>query len=373
MKNPFNPSFGIQPTVLLDRENLKNKLVADIKAMNTPYRTTLIYGNRGVGKTVFMNAVGKQVADDEDWITLHLIIGDNMVGRLTEMIYQQSTSKIKKIFGQLDNISVGLTGLNFKFNLADKQTSNYQYVLSQMLKVLKEHNQKVLVMIDEAQNVAGMVELASVYQVMISEDLPISIIMTGLPKNVQELQNNHVLTFLLRSGRVDLSPLNYFDIKNQYQTALQKKDPDISSTVVRKAALLSDGYAYAFQLLGYLLWNSADEHITMATLKSVLPMYQTQLSRNAYSKMLEELSPMDQRFIIAMAKAPDYPVTTSYIGKVLNKKPGYIGMYRRRLLDSQVISTAGRGKIKFALPLFKEFLINDGQYLVEFMDENEDM
>lgn len=369
MKNPFNPSFGIQPTVLLDRENLKNKLVADIKEMDTPYRTTLIYGNRGVGKTVFMNSVGQQIASDPDWITLHLIIGDNMVGRLTEMIYQQSTSKIKKILGQLDDISVGLAGLNLKFNLADKQTANYQYVLSRMLKVLKEHHQKVLVMIDEAQDVAGMVELASVYQVMISENLPISIIMTGLPKSVQELQNNHVLTFLLRSGRVNLSPLNYYDIKSQYQEALQKRDPDISPAVVREAALLSDGYAYAFQLLGYLLWNSPDKHITMETLRNVMPTYQAQLSRNAYSKMLEELSTMDQRFIIAMAKAPDYPVSTSYLGQVLGKKPGYIGMYRRRLLDSQVIATAGHGKIKFALPLFKQFLIDDGQYLVEFADE----
>lgn len=46
-----------------------------------------------------------------------------------------------------------------------------------MLKILEKNNQKVLVMIDEAQEVTGMVELASVYQVMISEGLPISIIM----------------------------------------------------------------------------------------------------------------------------------------------------------------------------------------------------
>ena len=38
-----------------------------------------------------------------------------------------------------------------------------------MLKILDKNNQKVLVMIDEAQEVTGMVELASVYQVMISE------------------------------------------------------------------------------------------------------------------------------------------------------------------------------------------------------------
>lgn len=124
-----------------------------------------------------------------------------------------------------------------------------------MLKILDKNNQKVLVMIDEAQEVTGMVELASVYQVMISEGLPISIIMTGLPKNVQELQNNHVLTFLLRSGRISLSPLNYYDIRAQYQQALKVRDPEISPEVVRRAALLSDGYAYAFQLLGYLYGN----------------------------------------------------------------------------------------------------------------------
>ena len=96
MRNPFNPSFGIQPTVLLDREEVQSKLVKDIKALDTPYRTTLIYGNRGVGKTVFMNSVGKQIDQDPTWITIHLIIGENMVGRLAEMIYQQSTNKIKK-------------------------------------------------------------------------------------------------------------------------------------------------------------------------------------------------------------------------------------------------------------------------------------
>lgn len=155
MKNPFNPSFGIQPTVLLDREEVQSKLVKDIKALDTPYRTTLIYGNRGVGKTVFMNSVGKQIDQDPTWITIHLIIGDNMVGRLAEMIYQQSTNKIKKVFDQLSDINFEIGGLGLKFTLNDKQTSNFQLVLKKMLKILDKNNQKVLVMIDEAQEVTG--------------------------------------------------------------------------------------------------------------------------------------------------------------------------------------------------------------------------
>lgn len=365
MNNPFNPSFGMQPTVLLDRERTLATLVDDIKAMNTPYRTTLVYGVRGVGKTVFMNAVGKHLAEDPHWLAIHLIIGDNMVSRLTELIYQQTTSRVQKLFNGIAGVNISIGGVGVKFDLSNGQTSNYQYLLMQMLQILKQEGQHVLVMIDEAQDTPGMVELASVYQVMISQDLPISIIMTGLPKNVQELQNNHVLTFLLRSGRVDLSPLNYFDIRAQYQRTLSKRDPQISPEVVRRVALLADGYAYAFQLLGFLLWRTPNEHITEQTVDDVLPEYQAQLSRNAYSKMLEELSMVDQQFVIAMAKAPEYPVSTTYLGKVLAKKPGYIGVYRRRLIDSQIITTAGFGKIKFALPLFKEFLLQDGQYLVD--------
>ena len=199
---------------------------------------------------------------------------------------------------------------------------------------------------------------------MISEEMPISIIMTGLPKNVQELQNNHVLTFLLRSGRIELSPLSFYDIRAQYLRAFKKRDKDISPEVIRQMALLADGYAYAFQLLGYLLWQVPDQHITQQTIDDILPEYQAQLSRNAYSKMFEELSSVDQQFVITMALAKEYPVSTTYLGNQLKKKPGYIGMYRRRLIDSQIIMPAGYGKVKFSLPLFRKFVIDDGQYLI---------
>ncbi len=141
---------------------------------------------------------------------------------------------------------------------------------------------------------------------------------------------------------------------------MKVRDPEISPAVVRRAALLSDGYAYAFQLLVYLLWESPDKHITMKTIDSIQTEYQAQLSRNAYSKMLEELSIMDQQFVITMAKASEYPVSTSYLRTKLKRKPGYIGM------DSQLITPAGYGKLKFTLPLFKQFLLDDGQYLVNY-------
>lgn len=362
--NPFNPSFGTQPMVKLARQEKLNTLVQDIKSVNTPYRTTLIYGTRGVGKTVFMNSVGQEIEKDSDWITIHLIIGDHMVEQLIELLYQKTTSKLKKLFKKLVGINLTIKGVNVSYRQQVIPGNNYQYILRKMLTILNQHHRHVLVLIDEAQPVHGLIELASVYPVLMGENLPISIIMTGLPKNVQELQNHKVLTFLLRSGRVNLSPLNYYDIRAKYQTEFVKRDSNIDPETLREMAQLADGYAYAFQLLGYLLWRSPDEHITTATIERILPEYQAQLSRNAYSKMLEELSPMDQQFVIAIANSNEYPVSTAYLGKALHKKPGYIGMYRRRLIESQVVESAGFGKLKFALPLFREFIQQDGQYLI---------
>lgn len=68
--------------MLLDCQATFDQLVSDIKRLDTSYRTTLIYGTRGVGKTIFMNVVGRKVSSDSQWISIHLPIGDEMLGRL---------------------------------------------------------------------------------------------------------------------------------------------------------------------------------------------------------------------------------------------------------------------------------------------------
>ena len=47
--------------------------------------------------------------------------------------------------------------------------------------------------------------------------------MTGLPNKLSELQNDDVLTFLLRSARMQLSSLDLLSIKHSYQDTFAKK------------------------------------------------------------------------------------------------------------------------------------------------------
>ena len=56
--------------------------------------------------------------------------------------------------------------------------------------------------------------------------------MTGLPNKLSELQNDDVLTFLLRSARMQLSSLDLLSIKHSYQDTFAKKGIAISDDVL---------------------------------------------------------------------------------------------------------------------------------------------
>lgn len=65
----------------------------------------------------------------------------------------------------------------------------------------------------------------------------------------------------------------------------------------------SGGYAYAFQLMGWLVWKNTADKITEKEVESVLDEYKMLLFRNAYIKISETFSQMDRLFVITMAKS----------------------------------------------------------------------
>ena len=75
--------------------------------------------------------------------------------------------------------------------------------------------------------------------------------MTGLPSRISEVQNDDTLTFLLRSNRVYLSPLDEKSVANSYEKAFTRGKREIDYVVLDKLSQAVKGYAYAFQTLGY--------------------------------------------------------------------------------------------------------------------------
>ncbi len=359
MNNPFNPSFGKVPNIFLDRAHAVTKLSTELQDPNSPYQTTLIYGVRGVGKTSLLTDIGNKMSAKKNWLVVNLTTNYNVLQTLIDSICQKSSPEIKRLLDKIEGIKLSAFGIQFEYHPQELTETNYQILLENILDKLQTKNISLLVTIDEVDPTPEIKNFISLYQLLIRENYRISLIMTGLPNKLSELQNDDVLTFLLRSARMELPSLDLLSIKHSYQDTFAKKGITISDDVLVAMVKKTKGYAYSFQLLGYLLWEIADKKITFATLEQVQGEYLATLGRNVYYKVLQELSPVDHSFVIAMAKAPTQVVTTAYLQEKLGKPKNYLSMYRKRLLDAQLIKSPARGMLEFTLPYFKEYVLEN--------------
>ena len=74
-RNPFHPTFGRSPAVIGGRDvELDSFELALAEGPGNPWRTALISGTRGIGKTVLLNEF-EAAANQLGWIVLRAHIG----------------------------------------------------------------------------------------------------------------------------------------------------------------------------------------------------------------------------------------------------------------------------------------------------------
>ncbi len=149
-------------------------------------------------------------------------------------------------------------------------------------------------------------------------------------------------------------------MKYSYLSAFTRDNRKIDDNILSKMVRMTAGYAYAFQLLGYLVWNTDDKIITENTLESILLGYKGMLFRNVYVKVYSSLLSKDREFVQAMVESDKEKVPIKDIMTKMDKPKNYISIYRRRLIDDQVIFSKERGYVEFTLPYFADFVAEFG-------------
>ncbi|GEA99597.1 hypothetical protein LBR02_21620 [Levilactobacillus brevis] len=88
----------------------------------------------------------------------------------------------------------------------------------------------------------------------------------------------------------------------------------------------------------------------------ILDYYISDLYRNVYYKVYHEMTEKERQFVQAMVKVGHPKVKAQEIGHQMGQKPGYISVYRRKLIDDQIIMPASYGYVQFMLPFFDRFV-----------------
>ena len=356
MKNPFMPGFDRIPNMLLDQQNTLQNYLFHLNIGDAKYQTSLVYGVRGSGKTVFLLNVQRNYEKEKNHYFVRLNLGQgNLLFQLLSSLQQISGIDWKEVLKSIQGINVLGNGLSFQAT-EDAGIINYSEVLKQILTKLKKREISILVGIDEIEISDDVRAFASVYQTLIGDDLDVSLIMTGLPSRISDLQHEKTLTFLLRSNRIYLKPLDKTSIEDNFSSAFEKGHKSISPAVMRRLVEGVGGYAYAFQTIGYYAWEQSGDEITNQVANEVIDLAKSDLYQNSYEKLYTEISDTDRKFLDIMADYPEDTVPISNIVDALNKSKNYVSVYRTRLLDDQLIYAPDRGYVKFTLPFFDDFI-----------------
>ena len=345
MSNPYTLVFGQTPVEFIDRTAQAERIISEFTRERPSNYINLITGIRGSGKTVFLTRIADQMKKKKNWIIVNLNPQRDMLTSLAAKL--DSDTGLSNIFRDAEinleafGIGIGIKGVH--------PVSDIEEALSRMLKSLKKRDKKVLITIDEVTNSKEMRIFVSAYQIFLREQLPVFLLMTGLYKDIDRLRNAEGMTFLERAPRTMLSSLNYYEITKKYKDTL-----DIKEDRATKLARLTRGYSFAFQTIGYFIWENPDN------IEKALNDAREYLFEFAYRKIWSELSAKDKNVVCAMSKVKTGEIIE--IRKILKYTSNQFNPYRDRLLKSGIITSPQKGAVEFALPWFGEF----AGYIMEF-------
>lgn len=184
------------------------------------------------------------------------------------------------------------------------------------------------------------------FQILVREELPVFLLMTGLYENIRNLQDEKSLTFLYRAPRINLGPLNLTSIESKYKMVF-----NISNEEAKTMARLTNGYAFAFQALGFLTFKHNNDY------KAALSDYRMYLEEYSYNKIWSKLSKGDKKILYGIVKSK-----TKNIKDILtscNLDNNHFNPYRKRLIDKGILTNFERGTLRFVLPLFEEYILDN--------------
>ncbi|MBR0419937.1 MAG: ATP-binding protein [Erysipelotrichaceae bacterium] len=340
--NPFSITFGIEPQNYIERIKESQKIISEFSAEIPSNCVYIITGLRGSGKTVLLSTIANYFMEDNDWIVVDPDPKDNILENVASEIYE--TGKAKRLFTKTE-FNFSFKGLTFSIE-GSEPVSTVNTLLKKMLNLIKSRGKRVLITIDEADNSKEMKLFIQAYQSLIRLKYPVMLLMTGLYDNISKLQEDKSLTFLYRSPKIYLSPLNIASISSSYSFYL-----GVSNELAEKMARLTKGYAFAYQVLGYLFYENRKSKLD----DDLLIKFDNYMAEYVYDKLYSELTVKEQEILKSFGS--NEAVRIKELCDRSNYDIKYISVYRDRLIKKGIIYSPSYGTLEFTLPRFWNFLI----------------
>ncbi len=346
-RNPYALSFGRVPTRYISRDVIIGEIVDSISSDVVEEQAFKLTGIRGTGKTVTLTAIEREVKEDDKWIVAGLRPNGDILRDLVSNLYSDVPFITKFIDSDLNLSAFGI-GISLKRK--DSPITSMDVALKKIMSAIKKKGKRVLITIDEVRKTDQLVDFIQEFQLLIREDLPVYLVVAGLYEDIESIENTDGLTFFLRAARYEMSPLSIDIIREDYKEAL-----GLDTDTAKSLALLTKGYAFAYQAFGKYMWESGGKEITDLVLAKVDDV----LAQKVYEKIWSELMPKDRWFMSFIAQKESMSVAE--LLEITKQKHNEWSGPRKRLIEKGVLKCSERGKISIALPRFENFVLRMGE------------
>jgi predicted transcriptional regulator len=382
VKNPFAPGAGAPPPELAGRDELREtvRIALERVRLGRPTKSILMVGLRGVGKTVLLDrmredaeALGIQTLRVEapEARSLPAMLAPQIRQALLRLSRNEQAKELaqralrglagfaKALKVKYHDIEVG-----FDFDpepgLADN--ADLEHDLQALLEVAGAAAQKagtaLALFIDELQYVEED-ELAALITALhrgAQRALPVVLVGAGLP----QLRG--------RMGRAKSYAERLFDFPEIGPLTTQAAQTAIVKPVENEGARLNKDaldriveethrYPYFLQEWGKHAWDVASKSpITLNDVEIASRDSVAALDESFFRVRFDRLTPLEKRYLRAMAELGPGPHRSGDIAEQLNRDVTALGPTRNQLIAKGMIWSPSHGDTAFTVPLFDEFM-----------------
>jgi type II secretory pathway predicted ATPase ExeA len=356
MKNPFTPSFGIEPTLFAGRQEIIREFLLGLEnGTGDPNLSTVITGARGTGKTVALHEIAN-ASLELGWVSVYTMANINLLEELLrklkkaviDFISQKSSSRIT---------GVGLSGFSISRAVDQKTPPSWEEEITEIVDELTEQDIGVIFQIDEIQGKSNdLRRFASIFQELLWQNKKVALAIAGLPHQIDSIFTDDIISFLRRSRLKVLEPLSISETINTVRKMFEMSGKSIKNDALGMLCQRTGGLPYLIQLIGYEVWQASKSNdVGLTTVRKGLKQAEKYIGSSLIELVLQDISPKDQEFLYAMSRE-DSAAKISEIAKQLNRDVKYAGTYRSRLIREGVIFSPARGQVDFVIPYFREYL-----------------
>jgi AAA ATPase domain len=363
--NPFRPTFGTSPPLLVGREEQLDAFAASLQeGPGSPGRATVYTGARGVGKTVVLNAV-EDIAQQMGWLVVSETATAGLIDRLVLDGLPAARGRLAgddKPRRRVTNISLPIVGGGVGFDVVESRpTPALRNQIAELTDATEQFGTGVLITVDEIQaaDINELRALATSLQHAFREGRNVAFVAAGLPAALEPILNDDVLTFLRRADRYDLSAVDVHEVARAIDTPIREAGRTIEVEALNQAAEATAGYPFMIQLVGYHSYRQRPERdvIDAADVVAGIDAARRKLGQLVIEPELDGLSDVDRACLVAMAH-DDGPSKMADIQHRLGDHvdANYASQYRLRLIAAEVVVQTRRGYVDFALPAMRDYL-----------------